>query len=272
MFRIRSLPWLVLLSLPLFLPGCGGEDVAPERFEKFDLEAAANGSTYTINVALPEDYATATGTYATIYVLDGDPDFSTTARLSAKLSAATGNQNLIVVGIMNYGPSGRAGDYTPTKDSKQGGGDGEAFLTFLTKELMPAIEAKYRAAPTRSSRIIMGHSFGGLLGTFAFTNFNEYFGNYLLLSPSLIWDNQVIFELEAQHRAVNSSRRSLIYQGYGEMELLVIPLPNKAFHRRLEKYYPLNRQTIQAIEGKEHISSRNRAIEGALGFYFNNKF
>jgi predicted alpha/beta superfamily hydrolase len=47
----------------------------------------------------------------------------------------------------------------------KGSGEGPKFLAFLKSELIPLIEANYRADPAR--RILGGHSFGGLFTLYA---------------------------------------------------------------------------------------------------------
>ena len=58
---------------------------------------------------------------------------------------------------------------------------------------IPRLENEYGADTLRIKRTILGHSFGGLCGAYAFTNYNRVFGNYLLLSPSLWYADEVVF-------------------------------------------------------------------------------
>ena len=65
---------------------------------------------------------------------------------------------MIVVGILH---PARMTDLTFGTDKERPGivGNGEKFMRYVEKELMPYIESNYPAAPYR---IIIGHSVGGL--------------------------------------------------------------------------------------------------------------
>ena len=89
----------------------------------------------------------------------------------------------------------RALDYTPTK-AKEGDGGADKFMAFIKDELIPKMELDFGADTLRKNRIIIGHSFGGLFAAYAFTNYNNVFGNYIMLSPSLWYDNEILFQME----------------------------------------------------------------------------
>src|SRR5437870_3806542 len=48
----------------------------------------------------------------------------------------------IVVGVWNTGPE-RIAEYSPFVDAKNGGGKGDAYLSFLVDTLKPAIDARF---------------------------------------------------------------------------------------------------------------------------------
>ncbi len=89
---------------------------------------------------------------------------------------------------------------------------------------------------SRMSRTILGHSFGGLFGAYAFANHNEVFGNYILLSPSLWYADEIVFKLEQENRNINKNNPQLVFLGLGEMENSGQMLaPFKAFYQLLAK-------------------------------------
>jgi predicted alpha/beta superfamily hydrolase len=95
----------------------------------------------------------------------------------------------IVVGIANVD---RRRDFTyattiaqDKKDFPTTGGSAK-FIGFIEKELQPYIQNKYKV----NTRTVIGQSLGGLLATEVLLKKPYLFDNYLLVSPSLWWDNE----------------------------------------------------------------------------------
>jgi hypothetical protein len=103
---------------------------------------------------------------------------------------------MIVVGVGN---TDRTRDLTPTHpdvspddgvDPYPTAGGADRFLRFLGEELLPWIDGTYRTLPYR---ILVGHSFGGLFAVHALTSAPATFHAYVAVSPSLHWDDQLMF-------------------------------------------------------------------------------
>lgn len=148
----------------------------------------------TINVYLPASYSKETSTsYPVIYLLDGslDEDFIHIAGLVqfATFSWAQLIPESIVVGISNID---RKRDYTyPTSNAKDKidfptTGGSENFITYLEKELQPFIAREYRVT---EERMLIGQSLGGLLATEILWTKSHLFSKYVIVSPSLWWDD-----------------------------------------------------------------------------------
>ena len=161
------------------------------------IESVQLAETRTLNIYLPEGYdANAAATYPVIYLLDGsaDEDFIHIAGLVQFLNFPWINvlPKSIVVGIANVD---RKRDYTfPTnnkqhlKDNPTSGGS-EKFMAFIQKELQPFIEKNYKV---NTQRTIIGQSLGGLLATQILLKKPSLFNNYIIISPSLWWDDESI--------------------------------------------------------------------------------
>ncbi|GAA4323133.1 alpha/beta hydrolase-fold protein [Flaviaesturariibacter amylovorans] len=137
--------------------------------------------------------------YPVLYLLDGDAHFNSVVGMMQHLSRTNGNTlcpEMIVVGIAN---TNRTRDLTPTKTGDDPflkqisgsvnaavSGGGEAFLSFIEKELMPYIDAKY---PTQPYKMLVGHSFGGLTAMNVLINHTRLFNTYVAIDPSLWWDD-----------------------------------------------------------------------------------
>ncbi len=268
----------LLLFTLLFLLGCTKqlETLDTALTKDFLMFSREKGKDYRMWVQLPEGYDL-TKTYATIYVLDpddpaegGNSNFTYIAKLCQKMSKEAGKQNVIVVGI-RHGDY-REIDYTPTKYTTtgfSGEGGGEKFANFIKKDLIPRIEKDFRADTSRSKRAIIGHSLGGLCGAYLFTKHNEVFGNYLLLSPSLIYDDEIILQYEQQTRASIKSKTQLVYFGVGGTEANMVP-PIDLLYQRIKKNYTNSKTELYINPGKGHNSSKDENIKKALEFYFKN--
>lgn len=254
--------------LVLALASCQKEEFNPERTSSFMIHSTFNGADYNIQVALPQDYNAGTQQYATIYVLDGEENFSYVAENCEKISGDLSTSNVLVVSI-GYG-NDRAVDYTPST-ANEGGGHAEEFMQFIKDELIPRIESDYNADTSREKRIIMGHSYGGLLAAFAFTNYNTVFGNYLMLSPSIWYDSEVLLRLEKDNRNRNENNHQLVYMGLGALEKNGNMLaPFEAFYQRLNTHYPGIALERHLEPHQDHVGSKNPNIIRGLHFYFQN--
>ena len=163
------------------------------------LYSAILGETQRFWVSLPTNYDNPTflrGHYPVIYVFDGDANFSTVASMARQLSVRNGNSVLpeaIVVGVMN---NDRTRDFTPYPSPfwvypgpspLENTGGGERFAGYLQNELIPHIDSQYSTAPYR---VLIGHSLGGLATVNMLINHTRLFNAYVIIDPSLWYDNQ----------------------------------------------------------------------------------
>jgi predicted alpha/beta superfamily hydrolase len=184
-----------------------------------------------VNIYLPEGYNPQdTATYPVIYLLDGsaDEDFIHVVGLVQFNTFPWINQipKSIVVGIANVD---RRQDFTyPTRiteDLKKSptSGQSEKFISFLEKELQPFVEKKYR---TNHSRTLIGQSLGGLLATEILFKKPQLFTHYIIISPSLWWDNGSLLETSPALLQKDFSLPVNIYLGVGKEGLA----PSKTPH------------------------------------------
>ncbi len=255
---------IITLLLILTIASCKKEAFNPNLTKQFTIQSTSNGASYTIKVALPENYNLENQKYAAIYVLDGEENFGNVAKQCQKLSS-----DVLVVSI-GYGYD-RSVDYTPTKAS-MGGGGAEKFMQFIKDELIPKMESDYAADTARASRTILGHSFGGLFAAYAFANYNGVFGNYLMLSPSLWYDNEILFRMEQDNRTAISKNQQLVFMGIGALEGDGrMQAPFEGFYQRLSHNYPGIKLAKHTVPSRDHVGSKNPNITEALNFYFQNR-
>ncbi len=168
------------------------------------------GNSRTIFVWLPPDYAQSDTRYPVLYLHDGQNlfDRATAAfgnewqvdETATELIEAGEIRPLIIVGVGNS--ADRIDEYTMTFDAKMNaGGAGRLYLSFLTDELKPWIDQRFRTSATRPSTWIGGSSLGGLISLHACVERPDVFSGCLAFSPSLAWDREQIFATlsEKQH-------------------------------------------------------------------------
>lgn len=256
------------IILLLLLSSCTKEVFTSGEKKEFTLQSVANGASYHIEVGLPQNYNSLNEKYATIYVLDGEELFDFVANRSKEISDNLAVKNVLVVSI-RYGKD-RSIDYTPTKVSAMTGG-GPQFLNFIETQLIPKIERDYRVDTSRASRVILGHSYGGLFGGYAYSVHNNVFGNYILLSPSFWFDNLVALQMEKDNRAINKNEKQLVFMAIGEAEDGRMRKPFESFYESLRDNYSDMKLSKNVEKNSDHMGSRNPNIVKGLNYYFQNR-
>lgn len=157
------------------------------------LDSKALGEKRTLNIYLPDGYnPTSKTAYPVIYLLDGSAheDYPHIAGLVQFLHMYELIPKSILVGIANVD---RYRDFSfPSRDSVDvaslpTSGGGEAFLNFLEEELQPFIKNRFH---TKGPKTIIGQSMGGLIATEILMKRPQLFDDYIIVSPSLWWDQQ----------------------------------------------------------------------------------
>ncbi len=163
--------------------------------ERLELHSKVLREKRVLNVYLPYGYSPdSLKRYPVIYLLDGslNEDFLHIAGLVQFGSFSWINMlpETIVVGIANVD---RKKDFTfPTalaehRQQFPTSGQSAPFIDFIALEVQPLIENRYR---TDTVKTIIGQSLGGLLATEILFKYPGMFNNYIIISPSLWWDNE----------------------------------------------------------------------------------
>lgn len=166
------------------------------------IPSSVYGSKLAVNIYLPDGYhPDSAATYPVIYLLDGalDEDFIHIAGLVYFNSFPWVNylQPSILVGIvstqrkhdMTFKPAPDATWPTWLKDYPNIyniGGGSEKFMSYIEKDLQPFIEKNYK---TNGTKTLIGQSLAGLFATEVLFKKPAMFQNYVIVSPSLWWDN-----------------------------------------------------------------------------------
>jgi uncharacterized protein len=173
-----------------------------------------------LNIYLPDGYQdNDTARYPVVYLLDGsaDEDFIHITGLYQFNSFPWVNRvpKSIIVGIANID---RKRDFTyPTtiaadKKKTPTSGHSDKFISFIQEELQPYIRNTYR---TSGRKTIIGESLGGLLATEILLKKPALFDQYIIVSPSLWWDNGSLLKLSTNTLAAGKTKKT-VYIGVGK--------------------------------------------------------
>ncbi|MRX41103.1 alpha/beta hydrolase [Flavobacterium sp. LC2016-23] len=245
-----------------------------------EIQSKELGENRILNLYLPEGYKAEDATkYPVIYLLDGsaDEDFIHIAGLVQFNSFEWINQvpKSIVVGIATVD---RRRDFTfPTsieKDQKRyaSSGHSDKFIAFIEKELQPFIDKKYK---TTVSKTIIGQSLGGLLETEILLKKPTLFNHYVIVSPSIWWDNGSILNLDSPLFQENFKQETSIYIAVGKEGPTPTDIP-----RVMEADANLLAEKIKASKSKNikvffdylpqenHATILHPAVSNAFKFFY----
>ncbi len=199
--------------------------------------------TYRLFIVLPDKYHQSNKTYPVLYVTDGNELTMLVRFIVRALQAEWAMPQVIIVGI-GYDTDAyldlarvRERDFLPTNDPSyikqnrrepyQAVGQANLFLRFIREELKPFIHNHYRTKPEDGT--YMGNSHGGLFGLYTLFQQPDSFKRYVISSPSIHHDNQVVLTYDQtyanQHRDLNAK----VFLSVGAREEIDDPLIRPSF-------------------------------------------
>lgn len=225
-----------------------------------------------LNIYLPHGYNKKDTTrYAVIYLLDGsaDEDFIHVAGLVQfyNFEWVSNMPKTILVGIANVD---RKRDFTfPTTiadDLKKypTSGNSDRFIAFIEKELQPFISSNF---PTSSDKTIIGQSLGGLLAIQILLNKPSLFNKYIIVSPSLWWNNGSLLQQQPAFDAQHLTRLTQVSVLVGKEGATPTLIPRimeddaKLLFEKIEKNQnQFLRSAFELLAGEDHASILHQAI------------
>ncbi len=234
----------------------------------------------TLNIYLPDGYNRNDSVkYPVIYLLDGsaDEDFIHIVGLVQYNSFEWINKipKSIVVGIVTVD---RRRDFTfPTTietDKKRypTTGHSDAFIAFLETELQPFVNKSFK---TTNAKTLIGQSLGGLLATEILFKRPTLFNKYIIVSPSLWWDNGSVLNVNSEMLDVSFNQQTDVYIAVGKEGLTPTTIP-----RVMEVDANLLADKISAIKSKavhvlfdylpqeDHATIMHQAVSNAFKQFY----
>jgi predicted alpha/beta superfamily hydrolase len=200
--------------------------------EVHQLHAADLNRDYEIFVSLPKSYSAGHQNYPVVFVTDAPYTFPLAASIGAFMTRhSKALPEFILIGLSyakgDTGEFSRRRDYTP---SPHGGsnltsdmpgrtpvfGEAEGYRRFLADQVFPFVASHYRADMTR--KVLAGHSYGSLFGTYVLLTEPSMFNGYVLSSPSLWYDDHFLFAREREFAATHKNLTARVYIGAGSFE------------------------------------------------------
>ena len=169
----------------------------------FPLASRASGRTYHVYVRLPEGYdAAEEQTYPVVYLLDGDSLFPLLATTHLFLGYDEGLPEAIIVGIAygGFDPAinKRNVDFTAlAADTRPDEGGAEPFHRFLSEQLVPEVEGRYRTDAAR--RVLVGQSRAGYFVLWSALQDPDLFWGRIASNPSFDPAREQLFAAPAFH-------------------------------------------------------------------------
>jgi len=197
--------------------------------EVWTVPDPASGRAYDVFVSLPASYAQTPGRrYPVLYVTDADYAFPVIRSIARRVrDDGKALEDFIIVGL-SYAAgddpmTSRRRDYTPTpngprRNAREVHGGAEAYRVYLRDEVLPFVAGRYRTNEAR--RILLGHSYGALLGAHVLFTQPDLFSGYILGSPSLWYDRRHMLQVEAAYAAAHRDLRANVFLYIGAYEAL----------------------------------------------------
>jgi hypothetical protein len=233
--------------------------------EKIEFQSKILNENRILNIFLPNGYSKGSlKSYPVIYLLDGsiDEDFIHIAGIVQFGSFSWINMipETIVVGISNVD---RKRDFTfPTtvkkdKEDFPTTGKSENFINFIEKELQPFIDSNYK---TNATKTIIGQSLGGLLATEILFKKPQLFDNYIIVSPSLWWNNESLLAIEPKEYQTKKS----IYIAVGKEGKVMERTANELYKKLNIKRKGNTELFYQFFEKQNHGDALHLAVYDAF--------
>ncbi len=226
----KGLLWIVMAVV--VIPGLGTDKTFPPvtlpDTQVRLIHSETNDVDYKLYVSLPKDYFQKNERYPVVYMLDADYSFAICRNIVEHLSDRNHLTRAILVGVAYDGPNAyrmnRTRDYTPVHVPDGGygpeyqkvSGGAPLFLRFIASELIPFMENEYRCS---DKRVLVGHSYGGLFTCWVSLVTFDLFDGFIVVSPSLWYDDGLIFRLENELASTRKNWPIRMYAIVGSREI-----------------------------------------------------
>jgi predicted alpha/beta superfamily hydrolase len=187
---------------------------------------------YQVYISLPSSYSPNGPPLPVVFVTDADYAFPLVRAITARVGGHSKAISPFVLVGLSYaigdtGTYSRNRDYTPTIHYGQQAtsdmpgrkpiyGEGDGYRRFLKSDVLPFVAQRYKVDWSRS--MFVGHSYGSLLGTQILLTSPQMFSRYVLSSPSLWYDQRIMFSREKEYAATHKDMKANVFFAVGGLE------------------------------------------------------
>jgi len=130
----------------------------------------------------------------------------------------------------------------------------EAFLRFINEEVKPFINSHYNI--DTNDETLFGHSLGGLFSLYTLFTQPDSFDRYLIASPSIMWADHDILNLEEQYANEHQDMDKYIYISVGSEEGYMVDDAQDMIHRLSNRGYKNLKLLQDVFPGTGHLGAR----------------
>ncbi len=230
------------------------------RTQVIPIKDTQSDRQYELYIKLPEGYSENNDIkYPVLYFTDAMWHFEILSGSTEYLM-----ENIILVGISwqkdiksTIPHISRFGDYTMTKSTnpehqaKYQYGQASNHLNFIRNDVIKYVENNYQTDP--NNRSYFGYSLGGSFGAYILFTQPNTFKNYILGSPTTLFDNSYIYEHESITTLKQKDLNANIFVSIGAMENEDMIEQAKGFIPMLKsKNYTNLSSKLEVIESADH--------------------
>lgn len=139
-------------------------------------------------------------------------------------------------------------------------GKAPQFLSWLAGTVLPSLRERF--APRRVT--FVGHSFSALFGLHVLFHQPDLFDSYVLASPSVWWDNRVMFDTEAEHAARTTKLAARVFMSRGGEEAGDWSPFDAFFEQLRRRNYEGLELHVRTLDGEFHNSVVPTAVATGL--------
>ena len=286
---VKAVIAYIVLLASLALASCAataGEGYTLPNTQVHSMHSNETGADYQLFIATPPNYRSGKK-YPVVYMLDADYSFALTRNVARHFIERNKLPEMILVGIaypgaaedMEVYKTNRKRDYTPsltpisTADTADGSakqGGAVPFRNFIADEVIPYISMNF---PASSDRTFIGHSYGGLFGTYVLLTEPELFQRYIIVSPSLWFDNRMIMRIEkqtAKRRVKDRRSPRQVFFAIGSLETRsetgapMVDELKQLYSRLRDRRDPGLQLGLRVYQDESHASIFPSAVTGGL--------
>jgi len=230
---------------------------------EFDtIQSSVTGREYAITIALPLSYQFSDADYPVIYVTDGDFYAIPLAVAAAQLAFGQEVAEFIVVGVDYGNPDPMK--WLELRELDMGTDGRENYLQFFEEELIPYIEAAYRA--DSANRTLAGHSSGGDFALYGLLNGANTFSNFIASSPGSIAG---LIDSVDNFAANEGGTMTKLYLSVGDLDAEGTIAGVEAFDDALDDTSSdglIHKMAV--LDNETHLSARPRAFNNGVRWLF----